>query len=46
MYEHRKQPLAKPSVFIKRLMLNAAIGLFLLIFSLGVGMVATIFLKV
>jgi hypothetical protein len=45
MYEHRKQPLAKPSVFIKRLMLNAAIGLFLLIFSLGVGMVGYHFLE-
>jgi hypothetical protein len=38
MYEHHKQPLAKPSVFAKRLALNAILGLILLIFSLGIGM--------
>ena len=38
MYEHYKQPLAKRSVFAKRLALNGVIGLALLIFSLGLGM--------
>ena len=38
MYEHHKQPLAKRSVFAKRLALNGVIGLALLIFSLGLGM--------
>lgn len=39
MYEHHKQPLAEPSVFAKRLVLNGLIGLILLLFSLGVGMI-------
>jgi hypothetical protein len=38
MYEHHKQPLARPEVFAKRLLLNGLIGLILLFFSLGVGM--------
>jgi hypothetical protein len=37
MYEHHKQPLAKRSVFAKRLALNAIVGLLLLAFSLGTG---------
>lgn len=45
MYEHRKQPLAKTSVFVKRLVLNAIIGLLLLIFSLGIGMIGYHFLE-
>lgn len=40
MYEHRKQPLAKRSVFAKRLALNGVIGLILLMFSLGMGILA------
>jgi hypothetical protein len=39
MYEHHKQPLAKRSVFAKRLALNGFIGLILLAFSLGIGMI-------
>ncbi|CAG1000718.1 hypothetical protein ANAEL_02938 [Anaerolineales bacterium] len=38
MYEHHKQPLAKRSVFAKRLALNGIVGLLLLAFSLSVGM--------
>ena len=45
MYEHHRQPLAKRSVFAKRLALNAAIGLILLTFSLGVGMIGYHFLE-
>jgi len=45
MYEHHKQPLAKPSVFAKRLALNGIIGLALLIFSLGFGMFGYHFLE-
>jgi hypothetical protein len=45
MYEHHKQPLAKPSVFAKRLALNALFGLILLIFSLGIGMFGYHFLE-
>ena len=45
MYEHHKQPLAKPSVFAKRLALNAVLGLILLIFSLGIGMLGYHFLE-
>jgi hypothetical protein len=45
VYEHRKQPLAKTSVFIKRLILNALIGLLLLLFSLGVGILGYHFLE-
>jgi hypothetical protein len=39
MYEHYKQPLAKRSVFAKRLALNGIAGLLLLTFSLGMGMI-------
>jgi hypothetical protein len=39
MYEHRKQPLAKRSIFAKRLARNGVIGLILLVFSLGIGMI-------
>ena len=45
MYEHHKQPLAKRSVFAKRLALNGVIGLALLIFSLGLGMFGYHFLE-
>lgn len=45
MYEHHKQPLAKSSIFIKRLALNGVIGLVLLIFSLGLGMAGYHFLE-
>ncbi|MBL8050485.1 MAG: hypothetical protein JNM46_04630 [Anaerolineales bacterium] len=45
MYEHRKQPLAKTSVFIKRLIRNAIAGLLLLIFSLIFGMIGYHFLE-
>lgn len=45
MYEHHKQPLAKRSVFAKRLILNGIIGLILLVFSLGIGMIGYHFLE-
>jgi len=45
MYEHHKQPLAKNSVFAKRLALNGIIGLALLMFSLGIGMTGYHFLE-
>ena len=45
MYEHHKQPLAKQSVFAKRLALNGIAGLILLIFSLGIGMFGYHFLE-
>ena len=45
MYEHHKQPLAKSSVFAKRLALNGIIGLVLLMFSLGIGMTGYHFLE-
>ena len=45
MYEHHKQPLAKPSVFAKRLALNGIAGFVLLIFSLGIGMAGYHFLE-
>ena len=37
MYEHHKQPLASKKVFVQRLTRNGWIGLLLLIFSLGIG---------
>jgi hypothetical protein len=37
MYERHEQPLAGPSVFARRLALNAVIGVLLLAFSLGLG---------
>ena len=39
MYEHHRQPLAKRSVFAKRLALNGLAGLALLTFSLGMGVI-------
>ncbi len=45
MYEHHRQPLAKRSVFAKRLVLNAVLGFILLAFSLGVGMIGYHFLE-
>lgn len=45
MYEHHKQPLAKQSVFAKRLVLNGIAGLILLVFSLGIGMAGYHFLE-
>jgi hypothetical protein len=44
MYEHHTEPLASPQVFARRLALNALIGLLLLIFSLGIGMLGYHFL--
>ena len=38
MYEHHKQPLARKSVFAKRLARNGVIGSLLLLFSLFIGM--------
>ena len=38
MYEHHKQPLASNKVFAQRLGRNGLIGLVLLVFSLGLGM--------
>jgi hypothetical protein len=45
MYEHHKQPLAKQSVFAKRLALNGVAGFILLAFSLSVGMIGYHFLE-
>jgi hypothetical protein len=45
MYEHHRQPLAKQSVFAKRLALNGIAGLILLTFSLGIGMTGYHFLE-
>jgi hypothetical protein len=45
MYEHHKQPLAKRSVFAKRLALNGLAGLVLLAFSLGIGVIGYHFLE-
>ena len=39
MYEHHKQPIASRKVFIRRLALNGLIGILLLVFSLGIGMI-------
>ena len=39
MYEHHKQPLASQEVFVRRLALNGLIGLCLLVFSLGIGVI-------
>jgi hypothetical protein len=38
MYEHHKQKLASKKVFVQRLSRNGLIGLALLVFSLGIGM--------
>jgi hypothetical protein len=45
MYEHHKQPLAKRSVFAKRLVCNGFIGFILMVFSLGTGMTGYHFLE-
>jgi hypothetical protein len=45
MYEHHKQPLASKKVFAQRLTTNALIGLALLAFSLGIGMLGYHFLE-
>lgn len=45
MYERHKQPLAKRSVFARRLALNGLIGSILLLFSLGIGMIGYHFLE-
>ena len=45
MYEHRKQPLASKKVFAQRLTRNGLIGLALLAFSLGIGMLGYHFLE-
>jgi hypothetical protein len=45
MYEHHKQPLASKRVFAQRLTRNGLIGLVLLVFSLGFGMVGYHFLE-
>ena len=45
MYEHHKQPLASKKVFKQRLTRNGLIGLALLAFSLGVGMLGYHFLE-
>ena len=45
MYEHHKQPLAKQSVFMKRLAFNGIASLILLVFSLGIGMLGYHFLE-
>jgi len=45
MYEHHKQPLASTDVFVRRLALNGFIGLLLLVFSLGIGMLGYHFLE-
>jgi len=45
MYEHHQQPLAKRSVFAKRLALNGIAGLLLLTFSLGMGVIGYHFLE-
>jgi len=45
MYEHHKQPLASQKVFAQRLTRNGMIGLVLLVFSLGAGMLGYHFLE-
>ena len=45
MYEHHKQPLASQKVFAQRLTRNGLIGLLLLVFSLGIGMLGYHFLE-
>ena len=45
MYEHHKQKLASKRVFAQRLMRNGLIGLALLVFSLGIGMVGYHYLE-
>ena len=45
MYERHKQPLASNKVFAQRLGRNALIGLALLVFSLGIGMIGYHYLE-
>jgi len=45
MYEHHRQPLAKQSVFAKRLAFNGIAGLILLVFSLSMGVIGYHFLE-
>ena len=45
MYEHHKKPLASRKVFARRLALNGLIGLILLAFSLGIGMIGYHFIE-
>ncbi|NJC97553.1 MAG: hypothetical protein C3F07_15340 [Anaerolineales bacterium] len=45
MYERHRQPLASRKVFARRLALNGLIGMSLLAFSLGMGMVGYHFLE-
>ena len=39
MYEHHRQPLASRKIFAQRLARNGLMGLLLLVFSLGIGMI-------
>ena len=45
MYEHHKQPLASRRVFVRRLALNALVGLLLLVLSLLIGILGYHFLE-
>ena len=45
MYEHHKKPLASRKVFARRLAINGLIGLLLLAFSLGIGVLGYHFLE-
>jgi len=45
MYERKEEPLASPQTFARRLALNGLIGLLLLTFSLGIGMLGYHFLE-
>lgn len=45
MYERHDEPLAKPEVFVRRLAWNGLIGFFLLMFSLGIGILGYHFLE-
>ncbi len=45
MYERHRQPLASRKTFLRRLMLNAAIGAAILFFSLGIGVLGYHFLE-
>lgn len=38
MYEHRKQPLAKPAIFYQRILKNILIALLVMAISLAIGM--------
>jgi hypothetical protein len=45
MYEHRDEPLATREMFIRRLALNGLIGILLLMFSLGIGILGYHYLE-